>query len=167
MPMAKSLGKVQKALKSSRGAVHPKGRKFKMLNRATLREKKLQDAKVKHAEKRGGENLIYSFFQQAILTPQYQKDSFSVDEIRTFIEAFITRDDEELEALREDRRPGRPPTARQQHLEERIRKEQHLFETGWPVPDLQDAESVKHLKNWNGSPGGLTIIKKIIVKESA
>jgi translation machinery-associated protein 16 len=47
MPLAKNLQKVQKKVASGSGTVHPKGRKFKQLTRASLRTEKLAKHKAK------------------------------------------------------------------------------------------------------------------------
>lgn len=46
MPVAKSLHKVSKKVAGSEKSVHPRGRKFKQLNKATLRQAKLAKHKA-------------------------------------------------------------------------------------------------------------------------
>ncbi|KAK9315276.1 hypothetical protein V1524DRAFT_430522 [Lipomyces starkeyi] len=54
MPIAKSLKKIEQKLKK-KSAVHPKARKFKQLNRATLREAKINKRKQDREMARDGQ----------------------------------------------------------------------------------------------------------------
>lgn len=163
MPLAKSLGKVTKLLQNRRGQIHPKGRKFKMLNRATNREKKLLERKARHAAGREHELLLMRFFQQAVAGERAEQEVFSVAEVRVFVEAFIARDDEEIEELVEARRPGRPASTRLQQLQQRRAHEEHVFDTGFEVPDLAVKENVERLRAWNGTSGGVGVINMVFV----
>lgn len=57
MPLAHNLSKVTKNLSKSKssGSMHIKGRKFKQLNRATLRDKKITTKKLKSLEQKENE----------------------------------------------------------------------------------------------------------------
>lgn len=64
MPVAKSLHKVSKKVAGSEKSVHPRGRKFKQLNKATLRQAKLAKHKAvrtnaKEAECKCDKCLLY------------------------------------------------------------------------------------------------------------
>lgn len=157
MPAIKSLSKANKIIQKAKGAIHPKGRKLKQLNRASLRETKLVEKKQKFIEKREAELQRVAFLQQAIKNRDYQ-ETFSLDEIKLFIDAFISRDDEEIEQLVHERRKGRPPTNRQLLLENKRKHEQSEFDSGFKVPDLTNAKSVEALKAWNGTFGGLNTV---------
>ncbi|ODQ82602.1 hypothetical protein BABINDRAFT_31337 [Babjeviella inositovora NRRL Y-12698] len=161
MPVAKSLAKVTKNLQNSRGQIHPKGRKFKQLARATLRDQKLQVSKIKATEKRQNELLVVKFLQEALTTrPQ---TAFTLEDMKLFIDAYLSRDDEVLVTLRAERRPGRPAGARLQILEEKVKYEKLLFETGYKIPDLSNPDVVKRLREWNGTSGGASIFQWIHV----
>ncbi|KAG7807655.1 hypothetical protein KL921_003950 [Ogataea angusta] len=165
--MPKSLSSVNKKLKNAK-LLHPKGRRAKLISRATLREENLAKRKLAQQEKKSNELQIVTYFQQVITeNEQYSsKPQFSLEELQKFIEEFITRDDEELEELRAERRPGRPASKRQDLLEIRRKQEVHVYETGWNVPDLRDPKTVKLLRNWNGDRGSLTALKFGVVKKS-
>lgn len=165
MPLAKKLSKVSEKIAKSKGAVHPKGRKFKQLNRATNREERISRVKAKNFEKKQQDTLIYTFLQQ-VLQSRDEK-MFSINEMKVFVEAFISRNDEEIESLKASRRQGRPASNRQIVLESKRSHENHLFQTGWDVPDLTSEENVKNIVRWNGSVGGLTNIKKILLKRDS
>ena len=163
MPLALNLNKVTKKLSKSTGSVHIKGRKFKQINRATLRDKKLTIKKQKQLEQKENELSIVYFLQRIVNDDDDFKvqETFSLEEIKQFIELFLTRFDDELEELRANRRPGRPATNRQQILEEKVKHDQQIYATGIKVPDLSDIETVKRLKLWNGTTGGATVMKFI------
>ena len=161
MPIAHSLKKVAKNVSKHSGQMHIKGRKFKQLNRATLRDQKLTERKRNSQEHKMKELESLRFFQAAI--QNRGNSSFLMEEIKIFIESYLSRFDEELSTLRLDRRPGRPPTTRQQKLEQQLETDKQLYQTGFRVPDIRDKKTVENLRNWNGSPGGTTILKLIRV----
>lgn len=165
MPIQHSLTKVQKTIQKSKGAMHPKGRKFKQLSRATLRETKIQNKKAEHLERREMENLRYVFLQEAVQN-RPEHDTFTLDDMKLFVEAFLTRDDEEIEQLQSERRKGRPPTNRQLLLENKRKYEQSEYSSGYEIPDLRDEQTVKLLKSWNGTSGMLNKFKYIHLAES-
>lgn len=164
MPLAHNLNKVTKNLSKSTGSIHIKGRKFKQLNRATLRDQKLTARKAKAHEQREKEVQDFKFIQEAI-NNRKEQETFTLDEMKLFIESFLSRYDEELTRLRKERRPGRPATSRQQILEEKVKYDEQIYKTGYRIPDLSDKDTVEKLKNWNGSSGGLTIMKFIRVSK--
>ncbi|KAF5093901.1 hypothetical protein D0Z00_003800 [Geotrichum galactomycetum] len=57
MPVAKSLHKVSKKVAGSEKSVHPRGRKFKQLNKATLRQAKLAKHKAVRTNAKEAEYL--------------------------------------------------------------------------------------------------------------
>jgi translation machinery-associated protein 16 len=79
--------------------------------------------------------------------------------------SFISRDQEEVDNLQKERRPGRPASSRQDQLTIKIEKEQKEFKTGFLVPDLSDLKTVERLKLWNGDQGGLNVLKFVRVAE--
>lgn len=162
MPIQHSLTKVQKTIQKSKGAMHPKGRKFKQLNRATLREGKIQTKKSKHHERKEVENLRYVFLQEAVQN-RPDNEVFTMEDMELFIEAFLTRDDEEIEQLQSDRRKGRPPTNRHSLLENKRREEQQEYDSGYEIPDLRDKLTVELLRSWNGTTGMFNKFKHVYV----
>lgn len=160
MPTGKSLYKINKQISKSKGVLHPKGRKFAKYNRAHLREAKLEKKKLLHLEKRENELQRELFFQEAV-EPRVSatKKSFTIPEVKLFIEAYLSRFDEELDGLRALRRSGRPSTKRQDALEEKLKQEVAEYETGFKVPNLCVGENVESLIRWNGTIGGVNNIK--------
>ncbi|CAK7892596.1 hypothetical protein CAAN1_01S10792 [[Candida] anglica] len=164
MPIAHSLNKVSKSISKSKGSLHIKGRKFKQLNRATLRDQKLNDRKLKAKDIRDKGLLSVKFLQEAIRN-RPERDVFTLDDMKLFIEGYISRYDEELETLRHDRRPGRPATSRQQILEEKVKHERQIYETGFKIPDLSNKDTVEKLRLWTGSSGGTTVMKFVHISK--
>ena len=165
--MAKTLIKVQQKLQKKKTPLHPKGRKAQLLARASLREDRVNQKKLVHTMRKSEENQIVDFFQEFInLEEQAEKEAFELDDMKTLIQTFIKRDSEELEQLKKARRSDRPPSKKQDLLEFRIKHEQHMFETGWKVPDLRTAVNVAKLREWKGGHGGLTSIAFCIVKKN-
>ena len=75
------------------------------------------------------------------------------------IEDYLGRDDEEVAKLKADRRPGRPPVTRQVLLEQNQSIEQGEYASGFWVPDLEDLDNLRKLKEWNGQWTNLAILK--------
>lgn len=145
--------------------MHIKGRKYKQLNRATLRDKKLTDKRARSLDHKEKGLAIYYFLQETIRDdPEFSvREEFTLSEMQDFIAAFLTLDDDELEELKAAVRPGRPITSRQKHLQAKVQHEQHLFDTGIKIPDLRDKPTVTFLRAWNGTTGGATILQTVIV----
>lgn len=157
MPIAHSLNKVSKNVAKSTGQMHVKGRKFKQLNRATLREQKLTQKKVKYQEQKDHELFVIKFFQDKVLE-QPEKEVFLLADMKAFLEAHLARFDEEIADLQSEKRAGRPVSSRQKILQEKKKHEQHVYETGFRVVNISDKHTVEWLKLWNGSNGGVTVM---------
>ncbi|KAH3678434.1 hypothetical protein WICMUC_001451 [Wickerhamomyces mucosus] len=164
MPIQHSLAKVTKSIQKSKGTVHPKGRKIKQINRATLREQKINNKKAAHLERKEHELQRTLFMQEAILHREDQI-SFTLEEIKSLIESFLSRDDEELDKLKAERRKGRPPTNRQSILENKKKHEFAEYESGYLVPNLNDEKTVENLRAWNRTTGGLNVVKFIHISK--
>lgn len=86
--------------------------------------------------------------------------------------SFISRDDEELEEIRSQRRPGRPASKAEERLAEAKDAEEREHKGGFWVPDLRDEDSRSKLEGWNGDWAGLNslhfvrVVKKGDIKPS-
>jgi translation machinery-associated protein 16 len=87
------------------------------------------------------------------------ESAVSIPEIQAMIEDYLGRDDEELLKLKAERRPGRPASTRQTLLDQHQAVEQGEYASGFWVPDLQDEENLKKLKDWPGKWSGLATLK--------
>lgn len=182
MPLAHNLNKVTKNISKSTGSLHIKGRKFKQLNRATLRDKKLQQRKSQSLERKSNElSIVFLSLLQEKNTANdggdedeeegenfkefSNKKQFTLDEMKQIIEKFIHQNDDELQRLQSERRKGRPPTNRQTILEEKLKYDLEIYKTGFKIPDLTDQLTVERIKEWNGTTGATTTMKFIRVSK--
>lgn len=166
MPVTKSLSKLQKQNggKGKKVTLHPNGRKFQRLNRATLREEKVANKKRAHNEKRSNELARVKFIQNIINMDMFKEDkTFDLEKIVVFVEQFINRDDDELNELIAKRRSNRPPSNKQLTLQNKKNFELEEFHKGFLVPDLTDEQNVIFLRNWNNTFGALSTFKMIRV----
>lgn len=83
----------------------------------------------------------------------------SISDIQAMIEDYLGRDDEEVAKLKAERRAGRPPSTRQTLLEQNQAMEQNEYDSGFWVPDLEDAGNLRKLKEWNGEWSSLATLK--------
>jgi len=165
MPRANSLRKVSKLIKQKKTALHPNSRRAKKLAKATLRQEKITRQKIKHKLKKSNDLMALSFINEYINTDQLSsKEAFTVDELKSMLKTFICRDDDELDQLKKERRPNRPPTKRQELLELRKDAEMKHFETGWKLPDLTDTKNVESFRKWKGDTGGLNTITLVEIR---
>lgn len=165
MPVTKSLGKLQKNLRSKgKSHVHPNSRKYQQLARATIRENNIA-AKKQEFQKRKSYELARVKYLQEVTNSESFKDrsTFSLEETSIFLQEFIQRDNEELEELKKNRRSNRPPSNRQLLLQQKYEKEIEEFKKGFLCPDLTDKYNVITLRNWNGTFGALNALKTIRV----
>lgn len=102
------------------------------------------------------------FFQESLIELENkmtddESTSTELDEptIRSLIHDWISRDDEELDALKSSRRPGQPATARQTAIEQQIETEQKEYTSGFWMPDLRSVQNIGELKLWAGRWDGL------------
>ncbi|CCF55830.1 hypothetical protein KAFR_0A03950 [Kazachstania africana CBS 2517] len=166
MPVSKSLSKIKKNLKSKgkKPTLHPDGRKFKQLTRATLRDEKISARKRAHNERRSNELARVKFVQDVINSESFRdRATFDFDTIVIFIRQFIERDDDELNELIEERRANRPPSNKQLILQSKKNLELEEFAKGFLVPDLTTEQNVTFLRNWNGDFGSMSTLKLIRV----
>ncbi|KAF8423775.1 translation machinery-associated protein 16 [Tirmania nivea] len=167
--MSKALSKVTKAVKDKRehkgDFVHPGSRDHRRLNRAAVREQRLRQTRAERKNARDGEFNRLCFIQDAV--KERQLPVFSELGIHELITSFIHRDDDERNRLRKERRPGRPPTAKEDLLRLRLEKEEGEYRMGFQIPDLSDAENVQKFIAWDGTHGSLSLIKftRMVKKE--
>lgn len=163
MPVSKSLSKIKKTLaKKGKVTIHPKGRKFQKLTKATLREEKLAVRKRVHNERRSNELARVKFIQN-VINMDSLKDTltFTLDETVVFIQQFIDRDNEELNELIKRRRSDRPPSNKQQMLQNRRDLELEEFQKGFLCPDLSNVKNVEFLRKWNNSFGAMSTLQLV------
>ena len=67
------------------------------------------------------------------------------------IEMYLRRNDGVLAALKRERRAGRPASAKEVSIEARKNAEEKEYATGFWLPDVSDAGTLKSLKMWDGN----------------
>lgn len=159
MPLAHNLNKVSKNVLLSNGQLHMKGRKYKQLQRATLRHQKLIHKKVITNERKEKQLSLTLFIRDKILNED--KKSYTLDEMKSIVKDYVHRYSGEIEKLQKERRSGRPKSSRQQKLETLQESEEQSFLSGYIVPDLSDEANVLRLRAWNGTTGGVTSIRHV------
>ncbi|KAL1990118.1 hypothetical protein VTN49DRAFT_5957 [Thermomyces lanuginosus] len=160
--MPRDLQKVQKTVRKKRGTltVHEKSRDAKLLRRAAAREDRL--ARVASTTMKARQGLLdrVAYFQEC-LTKATGPLTLSDETISKAIQQWIHRNDAELEELRAERRKGRPPSKREELIQERMQAEEREFRSGFYMPDVTDEDSRRQLQEWNGEWSSLSTIKFI------
>ena len=80
---------------------------------------------------------------------QTKSSPFTAKDVHSLIEELLQQAKEEVTALKAERRPGRPPSNREQMLKWRHEASELEFAAGLWVPDMRDAGNVDLLRNWN------------------
>ncbi|PSS07034.1 hypothetical protein M430DRAFT_129424 [Amorphotheca resinae ATCC 22711] len=158
--MPKSLEKTRKQIskkKSDITALHENSRDSQRLRRAQMRDDKL--VRVAAARRKIDQPLIEraAYFQEAA-----RKNGglpLDLDAIHTLIKTFVHKHDEEFNALKKERRPGRPASTREDLLRIKIAADEKEYENGFYLPDLTDATNVVFLDRWDGAWSYLSTLK--------
>jgi len=74
----------------------------------------------------------------------------STETIQEAISQYINRNSDELTRIKAERRPGRPPSTREDLLTNMLRQEEDEYKSGFEIPDLQDVKNVEALQEWTG-----------------
>ena len=96
------------------------------------------------------------FFQTAAAD---HSSRFTISEIQSLIETFLSRDDEELATLQAERRPGRPPSNREVLLKQKKSAEMGEYVSGFWIPAFEDVKNIEALKEWDGRWASLGTLK--------
>lgn len=75
--------------------------------------------------------------------------------------SYIARDDEELEVLKAQRRPGRPPSTQEDRLRHRVENDEAEYRSGFWIPDVRDEDVRVKLSRWSGEWSALNTLKFI------
>lgn len=78
----------------------------------------------------------------------------------------MSRDQEEVDDLKAERRAGRPPSTRQTNLEQAIAAENKEYESGFWMPDLRDGKNIDALREWSGKWDAMGLIRFVRVFSS-
>ncbi len=67
--------------------------------------------------------------------------------------------------LNAERRPGRPPSTREDLLRQRQSLDEKEFVSGYWMPDLQDAKNLVALQDWTGDWVSLSTLKFVRISQ--
>ncbi|KAL9131922.1 MAG: hypothetical protein Q9217_000282 [Psora testacea] len=147
--MAKSLAKVQKKISKKQaktGVLHANSKDAQRLRRAGARAEKLERLAVARAKT--NQPLLH------IIRKLREDDLLNV--IR-----YLSRDDEELAERKDQRRPGRPSSTREDLLKRQMTMQDNEYSIGFWIPDMQDDDNLEKLRRWNGDWGYLSTLKYV------
>jgi translation machinery-associated protein 16 len=171
--MVSSLNKVHKHVTKKKGAkihaLHENSRDAHRLRRAGARDERV----MKMTSNRQKQNRPWldriAFFQDRLPDTLHPLD---LDVIKSLVAEYLSRHDAELEELKNERRPGRPPSNRQLLLQQAMDAERKEYEAGLWLPDLRDEQTLMKLDGWTGEWSALSpfrfvrLNKEGVVKES-
>ncbi|KAB8293011.1 hypothetical protein EYC80_007373 [Monilinia laxa] len=151
--MPKSLKKTSKHISKKRGgevtALHENSRDSRSLRRAGGRDDKLD--RMAAERKRHNRPILERalYFQDAIKKNGVKP--LELDAIHSLITTFVHQHDEELNALKKERRPGRPASTREDLLKIKIAADEKEYENGFYLPDLTNSDNVMAFALWENS----------------
>jgi len=150
----------ERSIKKKSGPTHPHSRRATQLARVALRKDKLNQAKA--VRNRSSNAKVDRLSTLILMLPDDVDALPDLAAVHSFVsENFLTRHNEELEELRADRRPGRPPSKREIELKEIIAKEAQEYSEGFEIPDLTSKTNVKLLRDWQGDPQALPLFRMV------
>ncbi|ROT35762.1 hypothetical protein SODALDRAFT_50652 [Sodiomyces alkalinus F11] len=163
--MARTLEKTRKKIAKKRNgaveALHEFSRDSKRLRRATVRDQKLEKLASSRSKKEQPLLERATYFQDAL--KERGTVPLDISTIQTLINDFVHKYDEEHEEVKKTRRPGRPPSAKQDLLEMRIKALLEEQKQGFFVPDLTTEDNVRTFDRWEGSWSYLTTVSWVRV----
>ncbi|KAK3677379.1 translation machinery-associated protein 16 [Recurvomyces mirabilis] len=154
--MPSKLVKVQKHVTKKKGAkptaLHENSRDARRLRKAGARDDKITK---QHSVR---EKANRQWLERVAFLSDNLPDTLHPMEmpaVQALAEEYLTRNEDEIEQLQSERRPGRPPATRLTLLEQQKKVEAKEYETGFWVPNLADEETLIKLDKWDGSWIGL------------
>ncbi|KAF2768988.1 hypothetical protein EJ03DRAFT_273018 [Teratosphaeria nubilosa] len=161
--MPSKLSKVTKHVSKKKGSkinsLHENSRDAQRLRRAGARDDRV--ARLTAVREKANRQWLerVAFFADRLPDTLHP---LNTEQIQELIIEFIGRNDEELDQLKADRRPGRPPVTRQTVLQQQVDAESKEFESGFYLPNLQDEQTLVRLDAWKGdwlSLGNLRFVR--------
>ncbi|KAL2015808.1 hypothetical protein VTK56DRAFT_4724 [Thermocarpiscus australiensis] len=156
--MARTLEKTRKQIAKKRNgaidALHSKSRDSKRLHRAQVRDDRLE--KIAEARRKKDQPLLAraAFFQEFIR--EHGNKPLELEAIQSKVKEFVHQHDEEYQEAKKARRPGRPPSTREDVLRMKIAALEKEYRDGFYMPDLTTQQNVELLSRWEGSWSYLT-----------
>ncbi|KAI9745960.1 MAG: hypothetical protein M1818_000641 [Claussenomyces sp. TS43310] len=183
--MPKGLEKTRKKITKKKGnitALHENSRDSQRLRRAAMRDDKLQRVGAARRKVDQPQIMRTAFFQEC--ARKNENLPLELVQIQKLIEFFVNQNDEEYDNLKKQRRPGRPPTTREDLLKMKIAADKKEFEHGFcqdpflqhlpsqpltsatVLPDLSDADNTKLLDRWDGTWSYLPTLKWVRISKA-
>ncbi|TQS36183.1 hypothetical protein Golomagni_03372 [Golovinomyces magnicellulatus] len=162
--MSKGLKKIQKKIACKKGktsALHENSRDAQRLKRAQGRDEKLE--RVALARRKNERPLLErtAYFQKPIKLNGGKV--LGMEEIQTLIKSFLNQHIEELSLLKKQRRPGRPPSTREDLVRMKVARDDKEYRDGFYMPDLTDENNVTYFSLWEGNWSYLSTLKWVRV----
>ncbi|KAM0338533.1 hypothetical protein ACHAPU_011293 [Fusarium lateritium] len=166
--MPTTLHKTRKAISKKRGGVvdslHEKSRDSMRLHKAGIRDQRIEKLAASRNKKEQPLVDRCTYFQHALrLKDRENKGAPEIDEIKRMVHGFVHQYDEEFNAIKKTRRPGRPASVKEDLLKAKIATLEEEYKGGFVMPDLLDNSNVNALHLWEGSWSYLTALKWIKV----
>ncbi|KAJ1955554.1 translation machinery-associated protein 16, partial [Linderina pennispora] len=160
-----------------RDKAHPYSRKARQINRAMEAEAKIAAAKSQRIETNMAMGQKVLWFRDhmdlddegnTIEDRKALKTVWTKLELCLLLDEYLTRNDEEIEEIKERKRPGRPLAAKDElvlQVAEFENKEARL--AGLEVPELTNGSVVKALRAWDGDLNSIKTIKLVKCKPAS
>ncbi|KAI3481205.1 hypothetical protein L1887_56522 [Cichorium endivia] len=150
----------ERSIKKKSGPTHPYSRRATQLARVAHRKDKLNTAKAIRGR---SSNAKVDRLSTLILMLPDELDALpDLAAVHAFVaDTFLTRHEDELQELKAERRPGRPPHKRELEIKELMAKENQEYLEGFELPDLTSATNVKLLRDWQGDPQALPLFRMV------
>ena len=165
--MPSKLAKVQKHVAKKKGSkansLHENSRDAKRIRRADARDDRV--ARLSATRQRNNKQWLdrMDFFQDHLPDTLHPLELI---DIQALIVEYLSRNNAEIESLQAERRPGRPASNRQTLLEDLKKTEQHEYESGFWMPNLQDEVTLVKLDQWAGEWTSLAILRFVRVDKT-
>ena len=92
---------------------------------------------------------------------RFSTSTFLSEGLSLIDHSYIGRHDQELGELKNQRRPGRPSSAREDKILQLITTEDREYNGGFWIPDLQDQANLRTLCEWNGEWTAMNLFKYV------
>ncbi|SJX62133.1 uncharacterized protein SRS1_12982 [Sporisorium reilianum f. sp. reilianum] len=150
----------ERSIKKKSGPTHPHSRRATQLARVAHRKDKLNLAKS--VRNRSSNAKVDRLSTLILMLPDDIDALPDLAAVHDFVaQNFLPRHNDELQQLKADRRPGRPPHRREIELTETIAKEAQEYDEGFELPDLTNLTNVKLLRDWQGDPQALALFRMV------
>jgi len=158
--MPKTLEKTRKQIAKKRqnaiGALHRGSRDSRRLHKALVRDDRLE--KMAAARRKQEQPYIDRVKHFQDIVRKNGRLTLSPEDIQDRIKDFVHKVREELDEVKKTRRPGRPPSTREDLLKMRAGALEKEYQDGFLIPDLASMQNISRLDSWEGPWSYLTTL---------